>query len=159
MRENKLLKYLTITLIAITVIISAILYRSTSTYRSTKKQAVTIAKNLGHIDKIDEFYWFTRQENTFSIVGRDNNNEEKIVMIPENGKEAFVIYANKGVTQDDAIKAVLKKNETKKIKKVSLGLVDDKPVWEITATSKDGHLVYYLVDFYSGEIKEDTLKI
>lgn len=159
MRENKWIKYLTITLIAIIVIISTILYRSTSTYRSTKKQAVTIAKNLGHINKIDEFYWFTRQENTFSVVGRDDNNEEKIVMIPENGKEALVIYASKGATQDDAIKAVLKKNETKKIKKVSLGLVDDKPVWEVTATSKDDHLVYYLVDFYSGEVKDGALKI
>ncbi|MGX4685727.1 cell wall elongation regulator TseB-like domain-containing protein [Vagococcus sp. JNUCC 83] len=159
MRENKLIKYLTITLITILVVISAIFYRSTSTYRSTKRQAVAIAKNLGHINKVDEFYWFTRQENTYSVVGRDDNNQEKIVMIPENGKGALVIYADKGVKQDDAIQTVLKTNETKMIKKVSLGLVDEKPVWEITAKSKDDHLVYYLVDFYSGEIKNGALKI
>ncbi|RHH66534.1 peptidase [Vagococcus sp. AM17-17] len=159
MRENRVIKYLTITLIAIIVIISVIMYQSTATYRSTKRQAVEIAKNLGHINKVDEFYWFTRQENTYSVVGKDDKNEEKIVMIPENGKEALVVYANKGINQDDAIQAVLDTKETKKIKKVSLGLFKDEPVWEITAESKDNHLVYYLVDFYSGKIEEGALKI
>jgi len=159
MRGEKFIKYLTLTLIAIIVLVSIVFYRSTSSYRSAKKQAVTIAKDLGHIQKVDDFYWFTRQENTFSVVGRDNENVEKIVMIPEKGKEALVINADKGVNQDDAIQSVLKRNETKRIKKVSLGLVEKKPVWEVTAIGNDDHLVYYLVDFYSGDVQDNTLKI
>ena len=159
MRENRLIKYLTLTLIAIIVLISIVFYLSTSSYRSTKKQAVTIAKDLGQIQTVDDFYWFTRQENTYSVIGRDEENVEKIVMIPENGKQALVVNADKGVNRDEAIQAVLEKNETKKIKKISLGLVDSKPVWEVTATSNDDHLVYYLIDFNSGKVEDNTLKI
>lgn len=159
MRENRIIKYLTLTLIAIIVLISIVFYLSTSAYRSTKKQAVTIAKELGQIETVDDFYWFTRQENTYSVVGRDEENIEKIVMIPENGKQALVVNADKGVNRDEAIQAVLEKDETKNIKKITLGLVNNKPVWEVTATSKDNHLVYYLVDFYSGKVEDKTLKI
>jgi uncharacterized protein YpmB len=60
--------------------------------------------------------------------------------------------ADKGIESSEAVQKVLDLKETKKIKKVSLGLYDKKPVWEVVADSIDQGIKYYLIDFNQGEI-------
>ena len=42
--------------------------------------------------------------------------------------------------------------ETKKIKKISLGLYKNEAVWEVVANSNQGGINYYLVSFKDGKI-------
>ncbi|SLM86313.1 hypothetical protein FM121_09500 [Vagococcus fluvialis bH819] len=120
--------------------------------RKAKNQAIKISEEVANISKVENFYWFTRDRTYFTVVGTDDKNESKVVLLPQDGSEALVMNQKDGLTGDDAIQVVLDTKETKKIKKISLGMYDKKPVWEVVATAKDNSLSYYLIDFKEGKI-------
>lgn len=151
-KKEKQLKRMTIFLVLMIVLVGIILVQATSPERSAKKQATKIAKEISGIKTVDEFYWFNREETSYTVVGRDADNQGIITIIPEDGTEALIIYSNEGLSDRDAVQAVLDLNETKSISKITLGMYDNKPVWEISAKSKENRLSYYLVDFKTGEI-------
>lgn len=159
MKGHKIAKYTSIVLIIIILAIGFVLIKSTSPQRAAKKQAVKIAKDIGNIKQVDEFYWFTRDQSFFTIVGKDDKNQGKIVIIPEDGKEGIVYDTKDGVHYGEAVQAVLDSNETTYIKNINLGMVDNKPVWEISADGKNHELNYYLVDFKTGKIIEKIIGV
>lgn len=151
-KRNQQLKIIGTVLILTIVLVGVVLFQSASPMRKAKKQAVKISKEVANISEVEDFYWFTREKTYFTVVGVDNKNVEKIVFLPQDGSEAVVMNQKDGISNDEAIKKVLAKKETKKINKVSLGLYENKPVWEVAADSNESGLNYYLVDFKSGEI-------
>lgn len=151
-RSNRQVKILGLILILAVVLISLVLFQSASPMRKAKKEGIKIAQSVADIQQVDEFYWFTREKTYFTIVGEDKNQVEKVVFLPQDGSEALVMEQKEGLTDKEAIQKVLDLKETSKIKKVSLGIYDNKPTWEIVAKSKDGGIVYYLIDFKNGDV-------
>ncbi|MGX7025983.1 cell wall elongation regulator TseB-like domain-containing protein [Vagococcus hydrophili] len=151
-KRNRQLKIITVSLILFLVLIGIILFQSSSPMRKAKGQAIKISEEVANITEVKDFYWFTRDKTYFTVVGLNDKNEAKIVLLPQDGSEALVMNEKDGINADDAIQVVLDTKETKKIKKVSLGMYDKKPVWEVVATAKDNSLTYYLVDFKEGKI-------
>lgn len=151
-KRNRQLKLVTLSLILFLVLLGIILFQSSSPMRKAKNQAIKISEEVANISKVEDFYWFTRDKTYFTVVGTDDKNEEKIVLLPQDGSEALVMNQKDGLTGDDAIQVVLDTKETKKIKKISLGMYDKKPVWEVVATAKDNSLSYYLIDFKEGKM-------
>lgn len=151
-RSNRQVKILGLILILAVVLISLVLFQSASPMRKAKKEGIKIAQSVADIQQVDEFYWFTREKTYFTVVGQDKNQVEKVVFLPQDGSEALVMEQKEGLTDKEAIQKVLDLKETSKIKKVSLGIYDNKPTWEIVAKSKDGGIVYYLIDFKNGDV-------
>ena len=151
-RSNRQVKILGLILILAVVLISLVLFQSASPMRKAKKEGIKIAQSVADIQQVDEFYWFTREKTYFTVVGKDKNQVEKVVFLPQDGSEALVMEQKEGLTDKEAIQKVLDLKETSKIKKVSLGIYDNKPTWEIVAKSKDGGIVYYLIDFKNGDV-------
>ncbi|MEG0287034.1 MULTISPECIES: DUF5590 domain-containing protein [Vagococcus] len=151
-RSNRQVKILGLILILAVVLISLVLFQSASPMRKAKKEGIKIAQSVADIQQVDEFYWFTREKTYFTVVGEDKNQVEKVVFLPQDGSEALVMEQKEGLTDKEAIQKVLDLKETSKIKKVSLGIYDNKPTWEIVAKSKDGGIVYYLIDFKNGDV-------
>ncbi len=151
-KRNRQLKLVTLSLILFLVLLGIILFQSSSPMRKAKNQAIKISEEVANISKVEDFYWFTRDKTYFTVVGTDDKNEEKIVLLPQDGSEALVMNQKDGLTGDDAIQVVLDTKETKKIKKISLGMYDKKPVWEVVAIAKDNSLSYYLIDFKEGKM-------
>lgn len=151
-KRNRQLKLVTLSLILFLVLLGIILFQSSSPMRKAKNQAIKISEEVANISKVEDFYWFTRDKTYFTVVGTDDKNEGKIVLLPQDGSEALVMNQKDGLTGDDAIQVVLDTKETKKIKKISLGMYDKKPVWEVVATAKDNSLSYYLIDFKEGKM-------
>ncbi|HCM88965.1 MULTISPECIES: DUF5590 domain-containing protein [Vagococcus] len=151
-KRNRQLKLVTLSLILFLILMGIILFQSSSPMRKAKNQAIKISEEVANISKVENFYWFTRDRTYFTVVGTDDKNESKVVLLPQDGSEALVMNQKDGLTGDDAIQVVLDTKETKKIKKISLGMYDKKPVWEVVATAKDNSLSYYLIDFKEGKI-------
>lgn len=151
-KRNRQLKLVTLSLILFLVLLGIILFQSSSPMRKAKNQAIKISEEVANISKVEDFYWFTRDKTYFTVVGTDDKNEGKIVLLPQDGSEALVMNQKDGLTGDDAIQVVLDTKETKKIKKISLGMYDKKPVWEVVAIAKDNSLSYYLIDFKEGKM-------
>lgn len=151
-RNNRQLKIIGLVLILSVVLVSIILIQSTAPMRSAKKQGIDISKEVAGIEKVDDFYWFTRDKTYFTVVGKNDKNEEKIVFLPQDGTEAVVMDQSSGIDSKTAIQKVLDLKETKNIKKISLGLYDGQAVWEVVADSKEKGINYYLVAFNNGEI-------
>ena len=151
-RSNRQVKILGLILILAVVLISLVLFQSASPMRKAKKEGIKIAQSVADIQQVDEFYWFTREKTYFTVVGEDKNQVEKVVFLPQDGSEALVMEQKEGLTDKESIQKVLDLKETSKIKKVSLGIYDNKPTWEIVAKSKDGGIVYYLIDFKNGDV-------
>lgn len=158
MKQAKQLKFLALFLILTLSLMIIIIVQSNAPMHRAKKQATQIAKDIAKIERTDEFYWFTRDKTYFTVIGQDDKNQTKVVFIPQDGSEAVIIDQKNGVTDSTAIQEVLDTNETTRIKKISLGMIDNKAVWEVVAESKSHTLNYYLVDFKEGHIVE-TLNV
>lgn len=151
-KSNRQLKIIGLVLILTVVLISIVLVQSSSPMRKAKKQGIEVARKVADIEYVEDFYWFTRENTYFTVLGIDKNNNEKVVFLPQDGSEAVVMNQKDGIDDKEAVQKVLDLKETRKIKKVSLGLYKKKPVWEIVANSNENGINYYLVDFNDGEI-------
>ena len=117
-----------------------------------KAEAVEIAKSHTDLKDVSTFYWFTREESYFSLLGNDSKNNEIIVMIPQNGEKVIVLNQADGLKEDDAAVKVATAKPEVEIMRVNLGMAKGKPSWEVVAKNNEGGLNYYLVDFKSGNI-------
>lgn len=151
-KSNRQLKIIGLVLILTVVLISIVLVQSSSPMRKAKKQGIEVARKVADIEYVEDFYWFTREDTYFTVLGIDKNNNEKVVFLPQDGSEAVVMNQKDGIDDKEAVQKVLDLKETRKIKKVSLGLYEKKPVWEIVANGNENGINYYLVDFNDGEI-------
>ncbi len=133
----------------------------TSNATSKKKEAVEIAEEYANIDTVDDFYWFRRDENYFTVMGKDKNDQALAVIIPESGNKVTIEQQDDGLTELEAKQAVLQEHEDESIEKASLGMVDDTPVWEVVTTDdEDGEdSNYYLLQFEDGEEVKDLQDI
>lgn len=156
-KSNRQLKIIGLVLILTIVLISLVLVQSASPMRKAKRQGINISKEIANIQTVDDFYWFTREKTYFTVVGVDNENTSKVVFIPQDGTEAIVMNSDKGVASNEAVQKVLDLKETKKIKKVSLGIYENQPVWEVVAANNDHGINYYLIDFVKGDIVDTII--
>ncbi len=151
-KYNRQLKIISLVLILTIVLISIVLIQSASPMRKAKKQGIKVSEEVAGITQVEDFYWFTREKTYFTVVGYNDKSEEKVVFLPQDGEEAVVMNAKDGIDDNEAIQKVLDLKENRKIKKISLGLYQEKPVWEVVAESHEKQTNYYLVDFKTGDI-------
>ena len=151
-KSNRQLKIIGLVLILTVVLVSIVLIQSASPMRQAKKQGVALSREVAGIEEVTDFYWFTRDKTYFTVVGNDEKNVGKIVFLPQDGEEAVIMNQSDGIDDTTAIQNVLDLKETKKIKKISLGLYKNEAVWEVVANSNQGGINYYLVSFKDGKI-------
>lgn len=121
--------------------------------RQARQEAVEIAEEYANIDTVDDFYWFTREETYFTVMGKDENDRALAVIIPKSGDKVRVEEQSEGLSEQEAKQAVLQEHEDETIEKASLGIVDNDPVWEVVTTDEndDEGSNYYLLQFQDGE--------
>jgi uncharacterized protein YpmB len=114
-----------------------------------KTQVRAIAKSAAGMQKVKKFYHFNRKKTYYAMQGRDNNNQEIYVIVPESGLKITVIKKDQGITEEEA--ASLIKKSAQKVISTNIGLYDDKPVWEVITKSDSKKFNYYLLDFKTGK--------
>ncbi len=150
-RKTKILLSIIAILLAIIVMIAIFYVRSTHPRTQAKREATEIAKEYAHLNTVDNFYWFTRKETYFSVTGKDDKGEELVVIIPKSGEKVTVLNQKDGQDESQIRQIIETKYKEKNIQKISLGLYNDQPTWEIVTKNDDGLLSYYLLSFANAE--------
>jgi len=150
--KNKVLTGLSIFL-GLSILFSVIFFiRSNRPMARAQEESIQVVKEMTDIREIDRFYWFTRKETSFAVLGRNQAGQAKLAIVPQTGGKVRVYDSSKGLTEYEAIQAVKKKYHPHKIIKVSLGLYEDQPTWEVVTKNENKTLNYYLLDFKTGDI-------
>ncbi|MGU9540056.1 hypothetical protein ACQX0N_14200, partial [Clostridium tepidum] len=63
-----------------------------------------------------------------------------------------VLSQSDGVSEATVRKTIEAEYKPKKIMKVTLGMYEKEPVWEVTTKNKSGYLNYYLIDYTDGQV-------
>ncbi|MDR0615048.1 MAG: DUF5590 domain-containing protein [Lactobacillales bacterium] len=130
-----------------------IFFRANQPMFVAKMQTTAIAKSAVGMKKVKKFYHFTRRKTYYSVKGRDSDNKEVYVIVPESGSMVTVIEKSQGITEEKA--ALLVKDSVQKVLSTNIGIYNDKLVWEVVTKSNTKNYNYYLLDFKTGQnIKE-----
>lgn len=118
---------------------------SVQPHQDARARAEKVAKSYSDLDKIDNFAIFSKEKTYYSLQGRSADNDQLAVLVPESGGDVLIYNLNHGLTADEAA-AVAKENGAGSAKKVTMGAIDEKAVWEVYADR-----AYYYIDFESGD--------
>ena len=141
-----------ITVLLIVILFASIFYlRSSRPMRQARNEAIEIAERYTDLAEVEQFYWFTREETSFSIVGKDTNNNEIVVIIPKSGEKVSVYNQGDGLTEAQAKAFVRDNHQEQQIQKAELGIFKGEPAWEVMTKDDQGRLNYYLIGFKDGE--------
>lgn len=136
------------------ILFSGVFYiRSVRPIRQAEKQALEFASKYVDIEQVSDFYWFTREESYFTIVGTTADSKDVVVFIPQKGDRIKIMQQDEGLSRDDAINKIEKEYSDATTLKVSLGIFKDQPVWEVVTENKNKSLNYYLISFTTGNIQ------
>lgn len=120
--------------------------------KRAKNEAVEIAEKYANLTTLDNFYWYNRDETYFSLTGKNNENKEIVVIIPQKGDRVIVLDQTDGLTEAQAREVVTSYRPKQEITDVSLGVFEDKNVWEVTTRNKSNQMNYYLLSFEDGTV-------
>ena len=151
-RKKILILFSLIVALLVIILFSAIFYiRASRPMRQAKEEAIQLAKEHVDIQRVDQFYWFTREETYFSLVGETEAGKNVVVIIPKTGEKLLVFDEKDGLTQEQTRAVVQELAPQERIKKITLGMFNDQVVWEVMTKGND-ELHYYLIDFKDGSL-------
>lgn len=116
-----------------------------------RKEAIAIAEKQADIDEVQDFFWFTRENTYFTVIGKNKEGEQMAVIIPKTGKSIKVFPMKDGIDSAEAQKLVIATNPDLSVSSVRLGLYKNQPVWEVAGSQQDGKRNFYLISFKDGE--------
>ena len=140
-----------ITILLLIILFSSLSYiRATSPIRQAKAEATQLAKQYANIEEVDRFYWFTREDTYFSVLGKNQEQQDVVAIIPKSGENVTVLAQDEGLTEDEAKEKIFKDYPRETLRKATLGMFEDQPVWEVMTKGNKGNN-YYLLDFKDGK--------
>ncbi len=150
--KQKVIALLTgIIVMLLIILFSSLSYiRATSPVRQAKTEAIQLAEQYAKIEQVDQFYWFTREQTYFSVLGKNDQQQEVIAIIPKSGEKVTVLAQEEGLTEDEAKEKIFNEYPSETLRKATLGMFEDKPVWEVMTKDDKGNN-YYLLDFKDGK--------
>lgn len=119
---------------------------------AARRQATQIAKKYAGLKKADAFYIYNREKTYYTVAGKNNKNQQVLVIVPQKGGNVRVVQQSKGITKNQALTKVWQKEKPEKVLKVAPGVFNNHVVWEVTYTNHQGNLCYDLLRFSNGQL-------
>ena len=117
---------------------------------AARRQTISLAEKYAHLHSPGHFYIFNRESSYYTIVGRNQDNQPLLVIVPQHGGNIRVVKQQSGVSEQQVRAMVTSTRHPAKILKVAPGVFNDKVVWEVTYRNHKGSLCYDLINFKSG---------
>lgn len=114
-------------------------------------EAIDKAMEYSSLVEVNETSTYSRNESYVVIEGIDDGGGQIYVFVPENDGEISEIEVEDGISAEDAIQIVEKDQNVSKILSTQVGIENNKPLWEITYLDDKDSLVYYYLDFKTGD--------
>ena len=139
-------------LIGAGLLIQAI-YAGDKTKNEAKKSAEEIARDIGEMAEVDDFYLYNGNETWSVITGKTADGKKIGVWVPDDKKQkSQVIALSEGISENKAIAIVKEKKNVKEIISAHLGMENNQPLWEITYKNDKDLYGYYYLDFKTGDL-------
>jgi uncharacterized protein YpmB len=119
--------------------------------KAAEEKAVKIAKEETDLKRVRDFSLYNGLEQYYVIWGEDSKGENIIVWISGKDKKVTVKKEKDGISKKDAISKLKEEKNPKEILEVRLGMLKNRPSWEIYYLSENDLINYYYVDFETGE--------
>lgn len=135
--------------VLVSVIVFSILYIlevSARPFLEGKQHAEQVATQYAGVTMISEVARYSGEKSYYSVAGKNQADEDLLVLIPEESSDILVYKAEAGISQEEA-KTIAKENGAGEIEKVTFGYFKDQPIWEV----KSGQ-TYYAITFEGGQL-------
>ena len=148
-----------ITLLLLAIIGSIFIYIfAREPIERNREESIRIALSEAKLSEVSGTSWFHYMDSYTVVEGTTEDGTEMIVFVPDSDDEdLLIIKKDEGMTLKEAINLLyydLDLSPDKRPKKVvggKYGLVDRKPVYEITYIDQEGRHSILYIDFYKGE--------
>ncbi len=147
------LKFIVAFLLVLTTIITVVvLVNAVKPYSNAKEDAIEAVIKSGKLETVTSAEVFNGSQSCVTVYGVDKKNKEKAMFVNSKTNEVFnEISLADGITKSQALENVENEFEVKKVLHVTLGMEEEKPVWEIAFKSNNGKLNYVYLYFDSGD--------
>ncbi|WP_349924757.1 cell wall elongation/penicillin-binding protein regulator TseB [Bacillus altitudinis] len=118
--------------------------------------AIERAKKQASLAQVEQVDTFVGKEKQFIVEGKNKQNEAIYVWVPASKKEKVIAKkAKEGITSNQAVQAVQKKNTISKLKNVQLAREGDVLLWEVTYLNENSQYSFSYVDFTTGRVEKN----
>ncbi|GKQ42682.1 hypothetical protein RD055328_06050 [Companilactobacillus sp. RD055328] len=122
-------------------------------YTSARSQANKIAYKSADIDNPNYFSNFTQDNQYYSVGGWTKENKYRYVMINAKSGKIKILKSNK-YNRETTKNKILSKYNPKRINDINLGIIHNKPTWEVSFTNKNNSIGYAMVDYETNKITQ-----
>ncbi|MGM9923145.1 MAG: DUF5590 domain-containing protein [Bacillus sp. (in: firmicutes)] len=129
--------------------------------KTAEERAVSIAMDKGGLKSVSDFYLYHGKEVYSVVVGEDAKGTTQVLWIPKKlDKNSTIVkkrYAD-GYSKNDILNIVKKEANPDEIISLTLGMENNKALWEVVLKDEKGQLSYYYYDFETGKERKITIK-
>lgn len=130
----------------------AVYSKARAPIKNFQEKAETRAKSEAGIVSIDQFYLYNGTETYYVIIGKQKDEKQIVVWIPEDKKKPILIKdMADGISEQEALNKLFSEENPSEILGVRLGMEKDLAVWELSYLDSKANLNYYYVHFETGK--------
>lgn len=146
--RTKILVSIVFAIILLIIVISRFFQSVQGEEWNAEQKAVDKAKQqtpVVTVDRVDPFTW---DESYFVIFGKDAKKKELIIWMKEDGSSYEIRNASDGVSREQTKSIFHYKQQNASILRMTPGIMNGAPVWEVFYTKLAGSQKRYFYDFY-----------
>lgn len=141
-----------IILMIVVIVFSISVYRTANApLRRAEKEAFAVAKDASGLTEVTDFYWYNGTQTYFTVTGLNEENEEIVAIVAQDGGATTILNKKDLVTEKQAIQLAKKETNAKEVLEARIGIEKDIAVWEVAYKQENGRLGYYVLSLETGE--------
>ena len=149
--NRKTVSILTAIFLVLLMSILGVFMRSQARVNQAEEETVSLVEFDYAVDKINKFYWVTTDNTFFSLDFIDEDGVQHFAIVAQDGGDIQYFGENEIISELDASDIATNEMPTMKIIQTRLGLLDNKPIWEVTLKNENNTLTYYYIDASTGQ--------
>lgn len=147
-------KVLTYSLVIMTMFIigaSLLLNQSLNPLKQAKAETIKIAETEANLTEAEDFYWYNGNDTYFTITGKNQESEEIIVIVKQEGGSIKTFNTKEVFPKSKAIAQVRERENPAHILEARIGIHNGLAIWEISFRQENGRIGYAMLSLTSGE--------
>lgn len=139
---------------------AAALMKANQPFSKVKKAALEVVQKEQALETIEDIDIFHGDVSIISVFGTDKEGSSKIVIVDEaSAKIITAVAADKGISKSQAVDFAKADERFKEMHHVTLGLIGQKLVWEVSYIRQNGSLNYFYLNFADGVLNKRIVNI
>lgn len=149
--NRKTVSILTAIFLVLLMSILGVFMQSQARVNQAEEETVSLVEFDYAVDKINKFYWVTTDNTFFSLDFIDEEGVQHFAIVAQDGGDIQYFGENEIISEQDASDIATNELSAMKIIQTRLGLLDNKPIWEVTLKNENNTLTYYYIDAATGQ--------